>query len=100
MIITVTLNTAIDKTLAVPNFRLGRRHRTVEQTTMPGGKGVNIARAQQPVALPGRARALGGAATATRALAELRCLSVLSVLVRMLEEGRTSAAVTEPTPAE
>jgi hypothetical protein len=32
MIITVTLNTAIDKTLAVPNFRLGRRHRTVEQT--------------------------------------------------------------------
>ena len=26
MIITVTLNAAIDKTLAVPNFRLGRRH--------------------------------------------------------------------------
>ena len=26
MILTVTLNTAIDKTLAVPNFRLGRRH--------------------------------------------------------------------------
>lgn len=45
MIITVTLNTAIDKTLSVPNFRLGRRHRTVEQTTMPGGKGVNVARA-------------------------------------------------------
>ena len=44
MIITVTLNTAIDKTLSVPNFRLGRRHRTVEQTTMPGGKGVNVAR--------------------------------------------------------
>ena len=40
MIITVTLNSAIDKTLSVPNFRLGRRHRTVEQTTMPGGKGV------------------------------------------------------------
>ena len=32
MIITVTLNAAIDKTLAVPNFRLGRRHRAVEQT--------------------------------------------------------------------
>ena len=31
MIITVTLNAAIDKTLSVPNFRLGRRHRTVEQ---------------------------------------------------------------------
>ena len=32
MIITVTLNTAIDKTLAVPNFRLGRRHRTVRES--------------------------------------------------------------------
>ena len=45
MIITVTLNAAIDKTLSVPNFRLGRRHRTVDQTTMAGGKGVNVARA-------------------------------------------------------
>ena len=44
MIITVTLNAAIDKSLSVPNFRLGRRHRTVEQRTMAGGKGVNIAR--------------------------------------------------------
>src|SRR6059036_1880446 len=44
MIITVTLNAAIDRTLAVPNFRLGRRHRAVEQTTMAGGKGVNVAR--------------------------------------------------------
>ena len=33
MIITVTLNAAIDKSLSVPNFRLGRRHRTVEQQT-------------------------------------------------------------------
>ena len=30
-------------TLAVPNFRLGRRHRAVEQTAMAGGKGVNVA---------------------------------------------------------
>ena len=37
MIITVTLNAAIDKTLAVPNFRLGRRHRAVEQTAMADG---------------------------------------------------------------
>ena len=53
MILTVTLNTAIDKTLAVPNFRLGRRHRAVEQTTMPGGKGVNVARVLKTL---GRAR--------------------------------------------
>ena len=51
MIITVTLNAAIDKSLSVPNFRLGRRHRTVEQTTLAGGKGVNVAR--NPVVLVG-----------------------------------------------
>ena len=39
MIITVTLNAAIDKTLAVPNFRLGRRHRAVEQTVDGGRQG-------------------------------------------------------------
>ena len=38
MIITVTLNAAIDKSLSVPNFRLGRRHRTVEQRTMAAGR--------------------------------------------------------------
>ena len=52
MIVTVTLNTAIDKTLSVPNFRLGRRHRTVEQTTMPGGKGVNVARVLKTLGAP------------------------------------------------
>jgi 1-phosphofructokinase family hexose kinase len=47
MIITVTLNAALDKTLEVPSFTPGRRHRTVDQTTMPGGKGVNIVRIRE-----------------------------------------------------
>ena len=33
MILTVTLNAAIDRTVAVPNFRLGHRHRAVESRT-------------------------------------------------------------------
>ena len=52
MIITVTLNAAIDKTLAVPNFRLGRRHRATEQRTVAGGKGVNVARALKTLGQP------------------------------------------------
>ena len=73
MIITVTLNTAIDKTLSVPNFRLGRRHRTVEQTTMPGGKGVNVARVLKTLGAPviatgldGRRRPARGSSTSSR----------------------------------
>ena len=52
MIITVTLNAAIDKSLSVPSFQLARRHRSVEQRTMPGGKGVNVARTLKTLGQP------------------------------------------------
>ncbi len=100
MIITVTLNTAIDKTLSVPNFRLGRRHRTVEQTTMPGGKGVNVARVLKTLGAPVIATGLAGGATGTRIVEQLTQLSVLSDFVRIREESRTNTAVIDPTTGE
>ena len=66
MIITVTLNAAIDKSLSVPSFRLGRRHRTVEQTTMAGGKGVNVARTLKTLGQPVIATGFAGGPTGTR----------------------------------
>ena len=100
MIITVTLNTVIDKTLAVPNFRLGRRHRTVEQTEMPGGKGVNVARVLKTLGQPVIATGLAGGATGTRIVEQLTQLSVLSDFVRIREESRTNTAVIDPTTGE
>ena len=100
MIVTVTLNTAIDKTLSVPNFRLGRRHRTVEQTTMPGGKGVNVARVLKSLGAPVIATGLAGGATGTRIVDQLTQLSVLSDFVRIGEESRTNTAVIDPTTGE
>ena len=100
MIITVTLNTAIDKTLSVPNFRLGRRHRTVEQMTMPGGKGVNVARVLKTLGAPVIATGLAGGATGTRIVDQLTQLSVLSDFVRIGEESRTNTAVIDPTNGE
>src|SRR3712207_5313219 len=100
MIITVTLNTAIDKTLAVPNFRLGRRHRTVQQTTMPGGKGVNVARVLKTLGQPVIATGLAGGPTGTRIVEQLTQLSVLSDFVRIREDSRTNTAVIDPTTGE
>jgi 1-phosphofructokinase family hexose kinase len=97
MIITVTLNTAIDKTLAVPNFQPGRRHRTVEQTTMPGGKGVNIARLLKTLGQPVIATGLAGGPTGTRIVEQLTEMSVLSDFVRTREESRTNTALIDPT---
>ena len=100
MIITVTLNTAVDKTLAVPNFRLGRRHRTVEQTTTPGGKGVNVARLLKTLGQPVIATGFAGGATGARIVDQLTQLSVLSDFVRIRDESRTNTAVIDPTTGE
>jgi 1-phosphofructokinase family hexose kinase len=97
MIITVTLNAALDKTLEVPSFTLGRRHRTVDQRTVPGGKGVNIARAIKRLGQPVIATGLAGGATGTRIVEALNDESILNGFVRIREESRTNTAVLDPT---
>ena len=44
MILTVTLNTALDLTYRVPALKPHASHRITEVTERPGGKGVNVAR--------------------------------------------------------
>ncbi len=100
MIITVTLNAAIDKSLAVPNFRLGRRHRTVEQRTMAGGKGVNIARSLKALGQPVIATGFAGGATGTHIVEQLTEESILNDFVRIREESRTNTSVLDPTTGE
>jgi 1-phosphofructokinase family hexose kinase len=100
MIITVTLNAAIDRTLSVPNFRPGRRHRTVESTTMPGGKGVNIARTLKTLGQPVIATGFAGGATGTRIVEQLTEESILTDFVRIRDESRTNLSVVDPTTGE
>ncbi|MBA3748169.1 MAG: 1-phosphofructokinase family hexose kinase [Solirubrobacterales bacterium] len=100
MIITVTLNAAIDKSLSVPRFRLGRRHRTVQQTTLPGGKGVNVARTLKTLGQPVIATGFAGGATGTRIVEALTEESILNDFVRIKEESRTNTAVLDPTNGE
>ncbi len=100
MIITVTLNAAIDKSLSVPNFRLGRRHRTVEQRTMAGGKGVNVARTLKSLGQPVIATGFAGGPTGTRIVEQLTEESILNDFVRIREESRTNTAVYDPTNGE
>jgi 1-phosphofructokinase family hexose kinase len=100
MIITVTLNAAIDKSLSVPNFRLGRRHRTVEQRTMAGGKGVNVARTLKALGQPVIATGFAGGVTGTHIVEQLTDEAVLNDFVRIREESRTNTSVLDPTTGE
>jgi 1-phosphofructokinase family hexose kinase len=100
MILTVTLNAAIDRTLAVPNFRLGNRHRAVESRTVAGGKGINVARALSGLGRPVVATGLTGGPTGGQVEAQLREEGVLTDFVRVAGETRVNVAVLDPTSGE
>ena len=100
VILTVTLNAAIDRTVAVPNFRLGRRHRAVESRTVAGGKGINVARALSLLGRPVIAAGFVGGPTGTRVLEQLREESVLTDFTRIAAETRINLAVIDPTSGE
>jgi 1-phosphofructokinase family hexose kinase len=100
VILTVTLNAAIDRTVAVPNFRIGQRHRAVEARTVAGGKGVNVARALKSLDRPVIAAGLAGGAAGTRILEHLADESILNAFTRIAGESRTNLAVVDPTSGE
>jgi 1-phosphofructokinase family hexose kinase len=100
VILTVTLNAAIDRTLAVPNFRLGNRHRAVESRTVAGGKGVNVARALKLLGRPVIATGLAGGETGSTILERLAEESILYDFTRIEGESRTNLIVVDPTSSE
>jgi tagatose 6-phosphate kinase len=100
VILTVTLNAAIDRTVAVPNFRLGRRHRAVESRTVAGGKGINVARALGLLGRPVIATGFVGGPTGARVLEELRDESILTDFSTIAAETRINLAVIDPTSGE
>lgn len=96
MILTVTLNAAVDKTYRVANFTLDRVHRTSEWRDAAGGKGINAARVH---------RTLGGNAVATGFLggfngrfirAAVEAEGLEARFVRTAEESRVCIAVVDP----
>ena len=100
MILTVTMNAAIDRTVAVPNFRQGNRHRAVESRTLAGGKGINVARALARLGRPVIATGLAGGPTGQRLVEELAGEAILHDLTPIADESRINLAVIDPTSGE
>jgi 1-phosphofructokinase family hexose kinase len=100
VILTVTLNTAIDRTVAVPNFQLGRRHRAVESRTVAGGKGINVARALRLLGKPVIATGFAGGGTGRRVLTQLDAEGILHDFTPIDGETRTNLSVVDPTTGE
>jgi 1-phosphofructokinase/tagatose 6-phosphate kinase len=96
VIVTVTLNAAIDRTLTVPNFQRGHRHRASAGLTFAGGKGINVARALKALDVQVVATGFAGGRTGTRIVEELTTEAVLNDFVRIGGESRTSTMVIDP----
>jgi 1-phosphofructokinase/tagatose 6-phosphate kinase len=96
MIVTVTLNAALDRTLTVPNFARGQRHRASQGLTLAGGKGINVARVLKRLDVPVVATGLAGGRTGIQIVEELTNEAILNDFVRIAGESRTSTVVVDP----
>jgi 1-phosphofructokinase family hexose kinase len=96
MIVTVTLNAAMDRTLLVPSFEVGQRHRASLGFASAGGKGINVARVVKRLGVPVVCTGLAGGRTGTLIVEDLTTEGLLNDFVRIREESRTSIAVLDP----
>jgi 1-phosphofructokinase/tagatose 6-phosphate kinase len=97
MIVTVTLNTAFARTITVPNFQRGQRHRASAGLPLAGGKGLNVARALKQLGVPVVATGLAGGQAGLRIVERLTAEAILNDFVRIEGESRTTTAVVDPT---
>src|SRR5262249_18678983 len=96
MILTVTVNAAVDKTLTVANLQLGHRHRAQQGVVMPGGKGINVARALKRLGDPVIATGLAGGRAGIQIVEGLAREGILNDFVRIGGGSRTSPPVRDP----
>jgi 1-phosphofructokinase/tagatose 6-phosphate kinase len=97
MIVTVTLNAAFARTITVPNFQRGQRHRASSGLPLAGGKGINVARALKALGVPVVATGLAGGQAGLRIVERLTGEAILNDFVRIEGESRTTTAVVDPT---
>lgn len=95
MILTVTLNTALDTTYTVDALTPHAVHRVQVATTRAGGKGVNVARVLHALGRDVQATGLVGGAAGDSVEADLRVAGVPTAFVRIALETRRTVTVVD-----
>ncbi|MFC0505737.1 1-phosphofructokinase family hexose kinase [Micromonospora costi] len=99
MILTVTLNAALDVTYRVPGLTPGATHRVSEVSERAGGKGVNVARVLHTLGAPVVATGLAGGACGRRVRSLLTDEGVAEAFVPIAAESRRTVVVAAPDTA-
>lgn len=97
MILTVTLNAAVARTLVVPNLTVGHRHRSPDGISLAGGKGINVARALRALGAPVLATGLVGGRNGDAIRDGLSQAAIPFDLVETRSPSRTATAIIDPT---
>ncbi|MEV6583402.1 1-phosphofructokinase family hexose kinase [Streptomyces sp. NPDC051582] len=95
MILTVTLNTALDLTYRLPEVRRHASNRVREASQQAGGKGVNVARVLAALGHAAVVTGLAGGATGRAVRADLASAGLHDELVEVAGETRRTVAVAE-----
>src|ERR687894_785386 len=96
MILTITLNAAVDRTLVVPSLTLGHRHRASESVTLAGGKSINVARGLRTLGVPVLATGFVGGRNGDAIRDGLSEAAIPFDLVEIEQHSRTSTAIIDP----
>ncbi|MEJ7818903.1 MAG: 1-phosphofructokinase family hexose kinase [Rubrobacteraceae bacterium] len=96
MILTVTLNAAVARTLVVPSLTLGQRHRAPESIALAGGKGINVARSLRALGVPVLAAGFAGGRNGDAIRDGLSEAAIPFDLVEIEGLSRTSTAIVDP----
>lgn len=97
MILTVTLNAAVARTLVVPSITLGQRHRATESIALAGGKGINVARSLRELGVPVLATGFVGGRNGDAIRDGLSEAAIPFDFVETKSPSRTSTAIIDPT---
>ena len=100
MIVTLTLNPAIDKTVVIPGFRAGAVNRIQTLRTDVGGKGVNVSKCLKKLGCASLSVALWGGSTGKHAMEALKAMGITPLTVGVEGDTRTNLKIVDPEQGE
>ncbi len=96
MIVTVTLNPAVDKTMIVRDFVAGKTNRAKVDRLDPGGKGINVAKALKQLGCPVMALGLLAGVNGRFIRRALEALEIQADFLDVEGETRVNLKITDP----
>lgn len=95
MILTVTLNPAVDKTIYVPGFAIDQVNRMGSSVTDPGGKGINVSKSLHAMHTDTLCLGIVGGATGSEIMNALTGMGIRHDMVLSSEPTRTNMKIVD-----